>query len=427
LNYLRNGARGAIGRSFGQPLKYRNQSSFLAPARIAEEHVLVIINVSDLVAELEDEVAAATDELAATVSEDTVTRVPPVIGTKCKKCEYRLPHSVIERNGFRECWGKLAEPDPHILDLYRIDVVGGRNSETVAQLAAAGKAGLDDILRTLLSGAYADRQRLQLECTAQNREFIDPDLKAMLSRHKHPLHFIDFEASRLATPYHVGMRPYEIASFQWSWHSFSEPGGALDHNEWLNDKDAFPNFEFASALRKQIGDEGTVYIWSHYEVDVLQEIRRQMDEYGEKDGDLAAWLDRMTTKGNPRIVDLREVARHHYFHPAMKGSLSIKYVLPAVWGADPCLQADSAFAEYAGRDKTGKLLNPYDKLPLLPIGEKEEVVNEGTGAMRVYQEMMFGVAASDPAARESYRRLLLQYCRLATAAMVMIWRHWVGA
>jgi hypothetical protein len=149
-----------------------------------------------------------------------------------------------------------------------------------------------------------------------------------------------------------------------------------------------------------------------------------MDEYGEKDHDLAAWLDRMTTKGNPRIVDLCEVARKYYFHPAMKGSLSIKDVLPAVWGADADLRADPAFAEYVGRDSEGKLLNPYDTLPPLPIGEKEEVVEEGTGAMRVYQEMMFGVAAGDPTARESYRHLLLQYCRLDTAAMVMIWKHW---
>jgi len=72
------------------------------------------------------------------------------------------------------------------------------------------------------------------------------------------------------------------------------------------------------------------------------------------------------------------------------------------------------------------LLNPYDTLPPLPIGGKEEVVKEGTGAMRVYQELMFGFSASDPAVRERYRTLLLQYCELDTAAMVIIWRHWAG-
>ena len=71
------------------------------------------------------------------------------------------------------------------------------------------------------------------------------------------------------------------------------------------------------------------------------------------------------------------------------------------------------------------MISPYSTLPPLPIGGKEEVVNEGTGAMRVYQEMMFGLAKSDGAVRQAHRTLLLQYCELDTAAMVFIWRHWL--
>ena len=44
--------------------------------------------------------------------------------------------------------------------------------------------------------------------------------------------------------------------------------------------------------------------------------------------------------------------------------------------------------------------------------------------MRVYQDMMFGLGKDDPAIRESYRNLLLQYCELDTTAMVFIWMHW---
>ncbi|HTS18040.1 MAG TPA: DUF2779 domain-containing protein [Verrucomicrobiae bacterium] len=395
-------------------------------AKLPKEHVLAILNVSDEVAELEDEVAAAADELAATITGDRITRITPVIGVKCKRCEYRLPLDGADKSGFHECWGRLAEPDPHVLDLYRIDLVGGKNSDIVGKLAAEGKARLSDVPENLLSGATADRQRLQLEYTAEGREYIDPELKQILTRHAHPLRFIDFEASRLAVPYHIGMRPYEIAAFQWSCHTIQGSGESLNHAEWLNNCDAFPNFEFARMLKGRIGDRGTVYIWSHYELDVLREIRRQMDDYGERDADLAAWLDRMTAKGNPRVVDLLELARLYYFHPAMKGSLSIKHVLPAAWEAGARLRADPAFKDYVGHDAAGKLLNPYDTLPPLPIAEKEEVVKEGTGAMMVYQEMMFGVAASDPSTRENYRRLLLQYCKLDTAAMVMIWRHWMG-
>ncbi|HUJ10856.1 MAG TPA: DUF2779 domain-containing protein [Verrucomicrobiae bacterium] len=391
-------------------------------ARLPKEHVLAILNVADEVAELENEISASADMLAATLTKDSVIAVEPVIGKNCKHCEYRVETSP---SGFKECWGKLADPDPHILDLYRIDLAGGKSADLPAQLAAQGKAALADVPEEILSGATAERQKVQLEYTAKNCEFIDPDLKRILKAHKYPLHFIDFEASRLAIPYHTGMRPYEIAAFQWSCHSVSTPGGQLEHGEWLNDVDAFPNFSFARSLKEQIGNEGTVYIWSPYELVVLREIRRQMDDYRERDPALAAWLDRLTAKGNSRVMDLCELTKRYYFHPLMKGSLSIKYVLPAVWEADAELRADPMFAQYVGYDSTGKLLDPYATLPPLPIGEKEEVIREGTGAIRLYQEMMFGVSAADAEARKSYRKLLFQYCGLDTAAMVMIWRHWM--
>lgn len=83
-------------------------------------------------------------------------------------------------------------------------------------------------------------------------------------------------------------------------------------------------------LKDQIGEEGTVYIWSHYEVDILREIRDQMDKYAYKDRDLAAWIERLTSEDNSRVVDLCALAKDYYFHPLMKGSLSIKKIFPAV-------------------------------------------------------------------------------------------------
>ncbi len=142
--------------------------------------------------------------------------------------------------------------------------------------------------------------------------------------------------------------------------------------------------------------------------------------------DLAGWLDRITVDENPRIVDLHDLAKDHYFHPVMKGSLSIKYAVRAAWGENESLRKNPLFAKYVKYDEHGRLLDPYMALPRLPIGEKEEVVREGTGAMRVYQEMMFGKAKDDPDLRETYRQLLLQYCELDTLAMVFLWLHWRG-
>lgn len=76
------------------------------------------------------------------------------------------------------------------------------------------------------------------------------------------------------------------------------------------------------------------------------------------------------------------MAKDHYFHPAMKNSLSIKDVLAAAWATNVELREKPFFNKYSKRDAKGKIVAPYETLPPLPIGEKEEVVREGTGAMR---------------------------------------------
>lgn len=395
--------------------------------KLRDEHVLKIVDVSSEVKELTDGVEMAADKFALTLLSNPIGRIAPKIGKKCKECEYRLRQGTVPENGFRECWGELADLDPHALDLYRIDLVGGKNHDAVAELAAKGLARLSDVPLELLSGAVAARQRLQLEFTAVGKEHIGIDLRDLLSSHPYPLHFIDFEGSRLAIPYHEGMRPYEQASFQWSCHTIRGLGEKVEHSEWLNTDEAFPNFEFARTLKSQIGNQGTVYIWSNYEIAILREIREQMKKYGRSERDLAEWLDVISADGNHRVIDLWAVARDHYFHPAMRGSLSIKDVLPAVWQSDASLQSNILFAAYVKYDVQGNLLDPYATLPPLPIGSEEEVVKEGTGAMRVYQEMMFGEARHDVGVRQNYRKLLLQYCELDTAAMVAIWMHWMNA
>ena len=46
------------------------------------------------------------------------------------------------------------------------------------------------------------------------------------------------------------------------------------------------------------------------------------------------------------------------------------------------------------------------------------------GAMIAYQEMMYGARRDDPAVRDAWRGLLLQYCSLDTLSMVLIFEHW---
>jgi hypothetical protein len=71
-------------------------------------------------------------------------------------------------------------------------------------------------------------------------------------------------------------------------------------------------------------------------------------------------------------------------------------------------------------------LNPYDTLaPVIGELEKEEVVKDGTGAMRAYQDLMFGADSENKERQEQLKQLLLQYCELDSMAMVIIWKYWM--
>jgi hypothetical protein len=281
-----------------------------------------------------------------------------------------------------------------------------------------------------LRGKVAERQAIQLEWTLKDKEFISPVLPKILDECKYPLQFIDFEASRMAVPYHAGMHPYEQVAFQWSCHTIPACGANVVHHEWINVDDAYPNFEFARSLQKVVSLDGTVFVWSPFEGSALKDIGRQLIQYGEQDRFLAKWLDDMVTDHGP-VVDLWNLAKEHYFHPRMGGSLSIKHFLPAVWFQDAAIRSHPWFSQYL-QERNGHILEPYETLGPLPFGdeeseeEQEEAVKEGTGAMRTYQEMMYGLRRSDRLFRETKKKLLLNYCKLDTAAMVMIWMHWTG-
>ena len=74
--------------------------------------------------------------------------------------------------------------------------------------------------------------------------------------------------------------------------------------------------------------------------------------------------------------------------------------------------------------ENGNIVNPYNLLPSLDIVENGDKVKDGTGAMKAYQEMMFGLSRTDIAIKDSWKQALLRYCKLDTLAMVIIWQHW---
>ena len=95
----------------------------------------------------------------------------------------------------------------------------------------------------------------------------------------------------------------------------------------------------------------------------------------------------------------------------------MKAVVDAVWKADPSLRM--RWPEHV-KEVDGEILSPYESLPPLTVAGKEFAITEGTDATYAYQSALYGWGRTDGLSPESWRRLLLQYCKLDTLAMVKI-------
>jgi hypothetical protein len=371
--------------------------------------VVTEVDATAEVAMLRREVERAATELEALLDDSLPSFTAGLErGSKCVRCEFRHDIPAVP-NGFAECWGALAEPHPHMLELFSVGTVKTQKREPLVDtMFKAGTTSLFDIPQDVLVkangeiGENARRQRRQIDYTRTNTVYGAPELSEKLEALRGRLHFIDFETSRLALPYHAGMRPYGLVTFQWSCHTVQAPGGTPLHAEWLNNVDVWPNQSFAESLRAAIGDEGSVLTWSHFEATTLKQIVADLTTFGRNVPELVEW---MTDVFGRRIVDLHEWARRDYYHPGMKGRTSIKVVLDAIWQSDTVMHQQ--FEAWTGL-RADASRDPYVALPPVEINGILEDVHEGTGAMTAYQEMMYGADKNDPLVREQWASLLRQ-------------------
>jgi len=392
-------------------------------ALLPQLDVLTTVNVASEVALLHDDVEEAAVRFESLLDAPR-EEFEAEYGGQCLKCEFKV-EGTAELNGFRDCWGELADVKPHVLDLYKVGTVKASDGGAMVEwLVRAGKGTLFDVpLEQLVKrdktiGPDAERQRRQIECARTGEIWVGPELSPRLSAVTYPLHFIDFEASRLALPYHARMRPYGLTAFQWSALTVAAPGAAPVHSEWLNGETRWPNAEFARTLRSAIGDEGSVLTWSPFERTALREIVKELAAFDMDDPELAAWIADVNDR---RMVDMHPWAQKDFHHPAMGGRTSIKVVLDALWGSDETMRAQ--FVEWTGLPADPSR-DPYASLPPLEINGNLQDVVEGTGAITAYEAMMYGVEKNDLVAKAQWRELLLQYCKLDTLSMVLIFEYW---
>lgn len=407
---------------------------------LAADHFLEFIDVGDAVNILMDEVVFSSKDLLDFLK--GAQDYKPLIAPKpCKQCEYR--DAALRPNGFDECWG-LPRISPHIIDLYQ-GYGSNEQKRIVTEMIDKKDFKLINLpVEAYNTGeSYAAPRRNQVQVARSGKEFQDPLLITKLSEFTFPLHFIDFEVSRIPVPYLPGMKPYEQVAFQFSCHTLdSQDSNELKHTEWLNLDDVYPNEQFIAQLRKAIGETGTVLVWSHYEASTLKSVRQQLIELDRANDSLLMWFRGLVgaegakSDAQTRIVDMLKISQEFYCHPSMNGSHSIKRVLDAIWSGASFLWSDPWFSQYYLAVAENSPIDPYKTLgegsQTLGLDETADEegadapgVTDGVGAMRAYQSLLYGDRRGDESYRTQLAEAMLRYCALDTAAMVMIWRYWL--
>ena len=197
---------------------------------------------------------------------------------------------------------------------------------------------------------------------------------------RHPRYYLDFETIGLAVPRWPGTRPYQQVPFQWSLH-VEDAGGGLVHREFLDLSGEFPARAAAEALLAATRETGPGFMYTPFEKTVLRGMMESCP-------DLRSRLEALVG----RLVDLAPIARRHYYHPAMRGSWSLKKLLPTI-------APELDYAGLAG-------------------------IRDGSSAQQAYAEAVAPAASAER--REEIRRDLLAYCRQDTLAMVGIARFLEG-
>jgi predicted RecB family nuclease len=209
------------------------------------------------------------------------------------------------------CWKDV--PADSVLHL------SGVPKEKLFQLYNSGVKTINDIP----DDHEANRSfKLQVESLTSNKAIIDkPGIKKFLETINYPLFFMDFETIMPAIPLYNNTHPYQHIPFQYSIHFKETKSSTLVHYEFLAEAGSDPRRQFIEQLIKHTSRPGDILTYySTFERSVLNNLKRDLPEYT-NDIDYILY----------RIKDLITPFENKlYYHPLMKGSYSIKNVLPAL-------------------------------------------------------------------------------------------------
>ncbi|MBO06281.1 MAG: phosphomethylpyrimidine kinase [Parcubacteria group bacterium] len=325
--------------------------------KYGELNIKELFCITELINKIEENQGFVEDQLSE-MNEILMGKCPGIdIGNHCDTpypCDFK-----------DHCWSHV--PEYSIFNIKRL------NTSKKFELYYKGILALSDIPDDydLSSG-----QRLQVVSELTNKVVINKKaIKEFLDGIYYPLYFLDFETFMPAVPIFDGTHPYQQVPFQYSLHVLESKSAELKNYEFLAKEGIDQREELIKRLTSKIPDKACILTYNMtFEKRILRELSEQFPSYKDK---------LMSIHEN--IVDLMApFQKKDYYTKEMKGSYSLKFVLPAL--VPECSYEGMAISD------GGVAMNTYATLHL--IEDKKEV--------------------------EQIRKDLLEYCKLDTFAMVKL-------
>ena len=207
------------------------------------------------------------------------------------------------------CWAHI--PENSVFDLR------GRGIDKFESYGR-GVVSFEDLDPAVLNEA----QRMQVTAELTGAVTLDREaIRGFLSTIHYPLCFLDFETLRLAIPPFDGTSPYERIPFQYSLHCMESEGAEPVHHEFLAREGTDGREELVKGLVGLVPEGACVVVYNmSFEKSVLDCLARGSPACAKE-----------LARVSEGIVDLMVPFKNrHYYTREMRGSYSLKSVLPAL-------------------------------------------------------------------------------------------------
>ncbi len=258
-------------------------------------------------------------ENVADISETVSREMQEARNYLLNESEPQGPCSCIYKGRSRHCstfhYSNPDVPDYGIHDIARI----GSSPKKLKELVDAGILALEDIPSDI---KLTKGQSNQLRAYRTGETIIDKEAIAKdLAELTFPLHFIDYETFASALPLFRDFSPYDQIPLQYSVHIVGSPDEEPIHRDFLPTGRGDPTSSFLDSLQEHVSAFGSVIAWNKaFECQVNDSIGRRFSP-------ARGYIIEL----NDRFYDLMDIfSKQHFVHRDLRGSVSIKKVLPVL-------------------------------------------------------------------------------------------------